>query len=259
MLNNLNNKPLQSRQRLNKISHHFLGDSSAILCRGRDPFFLPVLVDNEYHKRLVLKLNDELIKKGQSSCIVNTNDIYDNLKNNGFFPGDECWSNPFGDINNHNIRNYAYNMTRKYILNRQKEDIYLLHYTFSQSFIPVLFGKSVMVVASTLDEIRSAYGDIKNLNKYAVKSIDIIMSYSDAPDTASQCFSKLDEGVKKFLQFNIHNAGYIKTEKHLTADNQMLNITDTEISKITRTIINKCELAEKQQNQTVNNQTEQTG
>jgi len=251
MLNNLNSQPLQSRQRLNKISHHFLGDSPAASCSRQAPFFLPILVDDENHKKLVLKLNDELIKKGHSSCIVNTSDIYDNLKNSGFLPGNEDWSNPFGDINDHNIRNYAYNITRKHILNKQKEDIYLLPYTFSQSFVPVLFGKAVMIIASTLDEIRSAYGDIKNLNKYAVKSIDIIMTYADNPDIASRYFSKLDDGVKKFLQFNIHNAGYIKTDKHSPADDG--------IEKITSTIINRWQSTKKQprHTQTTGNQTEQ--
>jgi len=260
MLNNLNSKPLASRQRLDKISHHFLGGSSAISCNKRSPIFLPVLIDDKNHKRLALKLNDELIKTGHSSCIVNTSDIYDNLKDNGFFTGDECWLSPFGDINNHNIRNYAFNITRKYILNKQKEDIYLLPYTFNQSFVPVLFGKAIIIIASTLDEIRSAYGDIKNLNKYGVKSIDIIMTYSDNSNAASRCFSKLNEGVKRFLQFNIHNTGYIKIEKHPASGGKNLNITDSEIREITSTMTNRWQLTEKQQayTQSKNGHAEQT-
>ena len=105
MRNNIKDSLLQPHQRLDNISHHFLGDSPAEFSSRRIPFFLPILVDEENHKKLALSLNDELIKKGRSSCIVNTNDIYGNLKNNGFFPDSECWSNPFGDINDKNIRN----------------------------------------------------------------------------------------------------------------------------------------------------------
>jgi hypothetical protein len=240
MLNNIKNSPLPSRQRLDEISHHFLGDSSAIISGRRVPFFLPILVDEEHHKNLVLNLNNELIKKGASSCIVNANDIYTNLKNNGFFSDNEHWSHPFGDINNQNIRNYAHNITIKHILNHQKEDIYLLPYTFSQSFLPVIFGKAVIIIASTLDEIRSAYGDIKNLNKYSVNSIGTIMTYKNNPVTASLVFSKLNKGVKKFLNFDLHNSGYIKIDND--SNTYAINTELDEIEIIIASIISRWNL-----------------
>ena len=236
MLNNIKNSPLASLQRLNGISHHFLGDSPETSSNRRVPFFLPILVDEINHKKIILKLNHELLTKGLSSCIVNTNNIYKTLMNHGLLLNDEAWSNPFGDIDNHNIGRDAYEIARKQIIDNQKEDIYLIPYSFCQSFVPVLFGKAVIITASTIDEIRSAYGDIKHLNKHGITSIDIIMTYSDDKNKTSQYFSKLDEGVKKFLGFNVYNSGHIKIE------NQIAGESSNDIDKIACRIISRWEL-----------------
>lgn len=236
MFDNKNNTTLPSRQRLNEISHHFMDATPTISKTRRTPFFLPVLIDEAGHKDMVVALNAELNKRGQSSCILNVKDIHQNLKNNNFLLDEDCWSEPFGDIGDQDTARIECDITRKYIMDNYEEDVFLLPYIFSQSFVPVLFSRALIIVSSTLNDVRSAYGDIKHLNEHSVAFIEIVMTYVEDVDKSSQMFLKLKQGAKKFLDLNIYNNGFLKINNHQSEDS---GIIDGEIEGIATSVIQR--------------------
>ena len=232
MFENSENISQQSRQRLDKISHHFMSDSPIKTTKRRIPLFLPILIDGVAHKKLILELNEELIRTGLLSCIIDTNDIYTSLTMSGYLSTHECWPDSFDDMHNQKNRMNAYNMVKKQIIDKKMGDIYLLPYTYEQLFVPELFGKAVIIATSNLDEIRTAYADIKILSNHSVNSIGIIMAYSSDIDTATQYFTKLSEGVRKFLGFNIYENGYLLNNRYKNNTNKDLNQASNGIEKI---------------------------
>ena len=227
----------QSRQRLDKISHYFISDSPIKKTKRRIPLFLPVLIDGACYEKIVFMLNNELIKKGFSSCIINANDIDRELTRNGYLSSNEYFSNSSAKMDNQENRMNAYNLVKNKITDIKTKDIYLLPYTYEQFFIPVLFKKSALIIVPTLDEIRTAYGNIKILHSHSVNSIDVIMAYSNHIDTAAQYFTKLSEGVKYFLGLDIHENGYFLTDEHKNNTREHLNKPNNGIDKIAASFI----------------------
>lgn len=217
----MNDVPLKSRQRLEKISHHFMGDSPVCQTEGRIPIFLPILISSEKHKRITIKLNNELAKKGFISRIVNTTDVCINLIEKGFLPFDKL-----GDDNKADI---AYNIAKIYIVKKEKADIYILPYIYDQSCIPFIFDNSLIVVASNLNQIKTAYCDIKRMKQHSINSINTIMTYNDSIESSIRYFTKLSKGVYNFTDSTINNYGYLTTD-NLTK--QSLNELNTISSNI---------------------------
>jgi len=230
MFDKAENVSAQSRQRPGKINHHFMGSLSSTTSNSRIPLFLPILVDEEIHGKLVLDLNEELITNGLLSCIIDINDVCRKLTRSGFLSTGECWSNPFGDMNKNKID--AYNIAKKHITDNIAADVYLLPYTYAQSFVPVLFGKAIIFVAPTLDEIRMAYGDIKNMSTHSVNSISVIMTHSGDIEMTAKYFSKLSKGVQQFLKININEYGYLLTDKHKPGPLKNIIAVNSGIDKI---------------------------
>ena len=243
MFDKIVNTSLQSRQRLDKISHHFISDSPSAEKERRIPLFLPILIDDDSHKELTSDLNKELINNGLTCCIININDVCKKLTRSGFLSTGECWSNPFGETNKN--KHDAYNVAKKHITDNITADVYLLPYTYAQSFVPVLFGKAIIMVAPTLDEIRMAYGDIKNMSTHSVNSIGVIMIHSGDIEMATKYFSKLSNGVQKFLNVKINKYGYLLTNKNSPETEKHIHKINSGIDKIALKLIRNWGLSKK--------------
>lgn len=192
-----------SRQRLDLISHHFMGDSPTKTIKRRAPIFLAILVDDDSHKNIITELNEKLIKNGVSSCIVKPDHI----------------------------------LTECIMSAPMTGDIYLLPYTREQLFVPELFKKAVIIVTASSDKIRDAYTDIKLLNSHSVQSIGIIMAYSDNVYNASQYFTKLAKGVRQFLGFDISQNGYFHTIDCNKNINEQLPSSNNGIEEIATSVV----------------------
>jgi len=177
-----------SRERLEKISRHFLGDDKHITGNEQDPFFLPVLLD-PYQKDFPMETFVETFQAhGKTACLLSPDN--EKLSDESIFSG-----NPAG---------------RSRDL-QSMPDVCLIPLSDPHHPCIAKFGRVLMLVPTSLDGIQQAYVHLKHWSQTPSKpTVGITMLGHEKHASSVWLFSgKLVSGAMSFLKWQPMSFGYL--------------------------------------------------
>ena len=177
-----------SRERLENISRHFLGDDKRITGNGQDPFFLPVLLD-PYQKDFPMEAFVETFQAhGKTACLLSPDN--EKLSDESIFSGNRAGHSR--DL-------------------QSMPDICLIPLSDPHHPCIAKFGRVLMLVPTSLDGIQQAYVHLKHWSHTpSIPTVGITMLGNEKRASSVWLFSgKLVSGAMSFLKWQPMSFGYL--------------------------------------------------
>ena len=180
--------PKSSRQRLDRISHHLLGDTKSVSTETRSPFFLPVLLDSSTTDFPISAFVEAFHHQGKIAQVLQADgEQYadDSVALEEFLrtpPNQQCIA-----------------------------DICLIPVSDPQHPCISKFGRVLMLVPSSLDGIRQAYIDLKQWSESENPPIvgTTMLGNEDHASSVWLFSGKLVSGAMSFLKWQPMSFGYL--------------------------------------------------
>ena len=218
-----------SRERLSRISHHFLSEDSTpapalaryttsytnrspniIPDQNRQPFVLPVLMDPQQENHFpVYALSQALLAHKKSSAVLLVEGertsspctTLFNIKDGA--PQDDGTTQ--GATKNHPFPHML----------QHTPDIYLIPIASIKSVYVASYQRVLMPVPASIIGIRTAYIQLKRLvDESREINAGITMTQTSDPDWARRCFEKLAAAAQAFLDLKITSYGCLPDMEH---------------------------------------------
>ena len=206
-----------SRERLARISHHFLSDEQPSASQdpgamhkithaydttpvqNAQPYILPILMGLQQENKFpVYALSQALLSHKTSSAVMLVEGELSSASSTIF--------TPYKAIPDQDPFNQLLQQTRY----QHNPDIYLIPVAGVCSPYVTLTRRLLIPVEATLNGVRDAYLRIKRTSDSKQQlAIGIIFLKCNDPDWARRCFAKLADGTRSFLDITIASYGYL--------------------------------------------------
>jgi hypothetical protein len=202
----------RSRERLERISHHFLsGPGDGPAASGRRPILVPVLPMPGAQDLPLSLLTQALLARGRSSAILDARrGVREASRLNPSEPSHRNVSVPPAADGGGDGPTLLEGLARTSLALQPVPDLCLVPVTVDDWPWPAAFGPPLLAVATDRDGVREAYRGLKQLAAAAPTGpVGVVMT--EAPDEASARlhFEKLAEGALRFLQVEVVSYGWL--------------------------------------------------